>query len=40
MSECVFPEAGHYNFEVYFTAYTGGEVIKGEHSFTVRSPED
>ena len=40
MSECVFPEAGQYNFAVFFTARDGGEVIKGEHPFTVRSPEE
>ncbi len=40
MSECVFPEAGHYNFAVFFTARDGGEALKAEHPFTVRSPEE
>ncbi len=40
MSECVFPEAGHYNFAVFFTARDGGEALKGEYPFTVRSPEE
>jgi hypothetical protein len=36
LGDCVFPEAGHYNFEVYFAA-RDGEVLKGEHLFTVLS---
>lgn len=40
MSECVFPEPGHYNFEVYFTARDGGEVLKGEHLFNVLPLEE
>ena len=35
MGECVFPEAGHYNFEAYFTARDGGDVLKGEHPFKI-----
>ena len=35
VGECVFPEPGHYNFEVYFSARDGGEALKGEHPFTV-----
>jgi hypothetical protein len=37
IGDCVFPEAGQYNFEVYFSA-RGGEAMKGEHPFTVFSP--
>lgn len=40
IGECVFLEAGHYNFEVYFTAREGGDVLKGEHPFTVLSQEE
>jgi hypothetical protein len=40
IGECVFPEAGHYNFEVYFTARDGGDALKGEHPFTVLSQEE
>lgn len=40
MSECVFPEAGHYNFAVHFAAPDGGEALKGEHPFTVLSQEE
>ena len=40
IDNCVFPEAGHYNFEVYFTAHDGGEVLKGEHPFKVLSQEE
>ncbi len=35
MSECVFHEAGRYNFEVHLTAHDGGETLKGEHPFDV-----
>jgi hypothetical protein len=38
--ECVFPEAGLYIFEIYLSARHGGEVLKGEHPFTVRSREE
>ena len=40
IDNCVFPEAGHYKFEVYFTAHGGDEALKGEHPFTVRSQEE
>jgi hypothetical protein len=40
LGECVFPEAGLYGFEVYFSARDGGEALKGEHPFTVRSREE
>jgi hypothetical protein len=39
LGDCVFPEAGHYNFEVYFSA-RDGEALKGEHPFTVLSQEE
>jgi hypothetical protein len=40
MGECVFPEAGQYNFAVYLTAHDGGEALKGEHAFKVFSQEE
>ena len=40
IGDCVFPEAGHYNFEVYFSARDGGEALKGEHPFTVLWQEE
>lgn len=40
ISECVFPEAGRYNFAVYFSARDGGEVLKGEHLFNVLPTEE
>jgi hypothetical protein len=36
----VFPEAGLYNFEIYFAARGGGETLKGEHPFTVLAEEE
>jgi hypothetical protein len=39
VGDCVFPEAGQYSFEVRFSA-GGGEALKGEHPFTVRSREE
>jgi hypothetical protein len=39
VGECVFPEAGPYNFEIYFSARGGGEALKGEHPLTVLSRE-
>jgi hypothetical protein len=39
ISDCVFPEAGRYSFEVYFSA-RGGEALKGEHPFTVFAHEE
>lgn len=35
IGNCVFPEAGPYNFEIYFSAQNGSEALKGEHPFTV-----
>jgi hypothetical protein len=40
VGDCEFPEAGLYTFEVYFSARGGGEALKGEHPFTVRSQEE
>jgi hypothetical protein len=40
MSECVFPEVGHYNFEVHLSAQDGGEALKGEHPFSVLPLEE
>ena len=37
VGHCIFPEPGLYNFEVYFSARDGNEVLKGEHPFTVVS---
>jgi len=39
IGNCMFPEAGSYTFEVYFSA-AGGDALKGEHPFTVLSPEE
>ncbi len=39
VGNCVFPEAGQYNFEIYFSARTG-EALKGEHPFTVHADEE
>jgi hypothetical protein len=40
LGDCLFPESGLYNFEVYFAAPAGGETLKGEHPFVVISHED
>lgn len=40
IDNCVFPEVGQYNFEVSFAARDGGEALKGEHLFSVRSQEE
>ena len=40
VGECLFPEAGLYNFEIYFSARNGGEALKGEYPFTVLSHEE
>jgi hypothetical protein len=40
IENCVFPEAGHYNFAVSFTVRDGGDVLKGEHPFKVLSQEE
>jgi hypothetical protein len=39
VGDCMFPEAGLYSFEIYFSARDGGEALKGEHPFTVFSHE-
>lgn len=39
VGDCLFPEAGPYNFAVYFSTH-GGEALKGEHPFTVLSDEE
>jgi hypothetical protein len=40
VGDCVFPEAGQYSFEIYFSARGGGEALKGEHPFIVLSHEE
>ncbi len=40
VDDCVFPEAGRYSFEVYFSAPKSGEALKGEHPFFVLSREE
>ena len=40
VGDCVFPEAGPYSFEIYFSARDGREALKGEHPFTVVSHEE
>lgn len=40
VGDCVFPEAGQYCFEIYFSARDGGEALKGEHPFSVLSHEE
>jgi hypothetical protein len=40
VGDCVFPAAGLYTFEIYFSAPGGGEALKGEHPFTVRAREE
>ncbi len=40
IGDCVFPEAGSYSFEIYFSARDGGESLKGEHPFTVLAEEE
>jgi hypothetical protein len=40
IGDCVFPEAGTYNFEVYFSARDGGEALKGEYPFNVFPREE
>jgi hypothetical protein len=39
LADGVFPEAGLYSFQVYFSA-RGGEALKGEHPFTVFAHEE
>ncbi len=40
LGDCSFPEAGRYNFEIYFAGPNGGEALKAEHPFAVVSPEE
>jgi hypothetical protein len=40
LGDCVFPEAGQYSFQVYFSARGGGEALKGEHPLTVFSHKE
>ncbi len=40
VGDCVFPEAGVYHFEIYFSTRGGGEALKGEHPFAVHSREE
>jgi hypothetical protein len=35
VGDCLFPEEGQYIFEIYFSARSGEEALKGEHPFTV-----
>lgn len=39
IGNCVFPEAGQFSFEIYFSTRDGGEALKGEHPFRVLSRE-
>jgi len=39
IGECVFPDVGLYSFEIYFSA-PGGDVLKGEHPFTLLAHEE
>ena len=40
VGDCVFPQAGQYSFEIYFSERDGGEALKGEHPFSVLSHEE
>jgi hypothetical protein len=40
VGDCMFPEAGLYSFEIYFSARGGGEALKGEHPFMAGSQEE
>ena len=40
VGDCVFPEPGRYNFQIYFVAAGGGEALKGEHPLIVLSEEE
>jgi hypothetical protein len=33
--DCMFPEPGLYNFQIFFSVPEGPEVLKGEHPFIV-----
>jgi len=39
VGNCVYPEAGQYSFEIYFST-RGGDALKGEHPLTVVSYEE
>ncbi len=39
IADCVFPEAGRYNFAVFLST-RGEEALKGEHPFTVLAYEE
>jgi hypothetical protein len=38
--DCMFPEAGQYSFEIYFSARSGVEALKGELPFTIICREE
>jgi len=40
IGDCIFPEPGHYTFEVYFSPPGGEETLKGEQPFYVLSHEE
>src|SRR5713101_537504 len=40
VGDCVFPEAGLYSFEIYFSARGGDEAIKAEYPFNVFTHEE
>ncbi|MCI0376687.1 MAG: hypothetical protein L0215_03695 [Gemmataceae bacterium] len=40
VGDCVFPEAGWYSFEVYFSARSGGDALKGEQPLLVIAQEE
>jgi hypothetical protein len=40
MEDCLVPETGAYTFEVYLSAPTGEEALKGEHPFIVSTREE
>ncbi len=39
VGDCIFPEAGRYSFEIYFSARDQGEALKGEHPFAILAAE-
>jgi hypothetical protein len=40
VGDCIFPGAGQYSFQIYFSARDGSEALKGEHPFTVLAEEE
>jgi hypothetical protein len=40
IGNCLFPEAGQYNFEVHLTARDGGEALKGDQPFFMLASEE